>query len=290
MRKVPLAGPQDNPAPVTVTVAELHVYPVKGLAGIRLSRARLTPRGLEHDRRFMVVDGAGTFLTQREHPRMATVWTEIADGELLLSAPDRGEVTLPLAPDAGERLSARVWNSLCEAIAPSPEADAWLSDFLGLACRLAYMPEWSERQVNPAYAGPGHLVGFADGYPVLVTSVSSLADLNARLRHPVPMNRFRPNLVVAGAPAYAEDDWRELRAGEARLRIAKPCERCQVTTTDQATGEVRGAEPLATLSAYRATADYSSRFGMNAVVLQAGLVEEGAALALSGGEGSLGPP
>lgn len=281
MRKVPLAGPQYNPAPVSVTIAELHVYPVKGLRAIRVARARLTRRGLEHDRRFMVVDAGGTFLTQRGHPSLATVWTDITGGELRLAAPDRDEIAVSLEPTGGEALEVRVWESRCRALAPSPAADAWLSAFLGLDCRLVYMPEATERPVDPRFAGPGHHVGFADGYPVLVASTASLADLNARLAKPVPMNRFRPNVVLSGAPAYAEDGWREIRSGSARLRLAKPCQRCQVTTIDQATGEVRSAEPLATLSAYRATADCTNRFGMNAVVLETGLVEEGATVAIS---------
>lgn len=266
---------------MAVLVSQLNVFPVKGLKGIAVDSAMLTDRGLANDRRFMVVDRDGLFLSQRELPRMATIWTEIAEGELRIAAPDLGEVALPLAPTDGEPLLVEIWNSTCRAIAPSPEADRWLATCLGRSCRLVYMPEETVRMVNPRYAGPGHRVGFADGYPVLVAGESSLADLNARMEQPVPMNRFRANVVLSGAGAFAEDGWRELRVGNARLRLAKPCGRCQVTTTDQVTGEVRSPEPLATLSAYRPSEEFGPRFGMNAVVLDTGLLQVGMEVAMS---------
>ncbi len=260
------------------TVSQLHVYPVKGLKGIALDSAPATARGLAHDRRFVVVDPDGMFLSQRELPAMATVWTEIAGDELRLAAPDEGEVALPLAPAAGERLRVQVWNSACEALAPSREADAWLTAVLGRPCRLAYMPDSTRRLSNPRHGGEGRLVGFADGYAYLVVGEASLAALNARLARPVPMDRFRPNIVVAGAPAFAEDGWGEFTVGSARLAMAKPCGRCQVTTTDQATGEVTGPEPLATLAAWRPSEAYGARFGMNAVTVAEGAVRIGDAL------------
>lgn len=258
-----------------VAIAQLWTYPVKSLKGIRLDAARVTPRGLAHDRRFMVVDPDGTFLTQREFPALATVWTEIGDGQLRLSAPDRDEVAVPLEPEEGEPLEVEVWNSVCRAIAPSAAADRWLSDALGRPCRLAYMPEATRRESNVRHAGPGRLVGFADGYAHLVVSEASLAALNARLAQPVPMDRFRPNIVLAGAAAFEEDGWRDFAAGTARLRMAKPCGRCQVTTTDQATGEVTGPEPLATLGAWRPSEEFGARFGMNAVTITEGEVRVG---------------
>ena len=214
---------------MATTLAGLHVYPVKGLKGIDLQASRCTARGLEHDRRFMVVDAANEFLTQREHPRMATVWTDIAGDSLLLSAPDAGEVAVPLVPTGPATLNVRVWRSECAAAPVSRQADAWLSEQLGLACRLVYMPDTTRRLSNPDYAGSDRLVGFADGYAYLITGAASLTDLNARLasrrQPPLPMNRFRPNMVVAGAAAYAEDGWKDIRIGGAVLRAAKPCAR-----------------------------------------------------------------
>ena len=203
---------------------------------------------------------------------MATIWTEIDGGELRLAAPEADEVTVPLVPAEGEPLPVEVWNSRCQAIAPSPEADRWLSACLGSACRLVYMPASTRRLSNPAHAGTGRLVGFADGYAYLVVSEASLADLNARLARPVPMDRFRPNIVVTGTPAFAEDGWGDFAAGEALLRMAKPCGRCQVTTTDQSTGELCGPEPLATLATYRDSPQFGVRFGMNAVTVRAGRI------------------
>ena len=268
-----------------ITLASLHIYPVKGLKGIDLGEARCTDRGLEHDRRWMVVDSTGVFLTQREHPKMATVWTDIAGGALALSAPDVASVEVPLVPRSAPRLRVKVWASVCDAVPVSSAADAWLSDYLGLACQLVYMPDDSQRYSNRSYAGEGKRVGFADGYAYLAIGEASLADLNARLvakQHPaLPMNRFRPNLVVSGSAAYAEDGWKEIRVGEAILRAAKPCGRCQVTTTDQATGEVKGPEPLATLSTYRDSQEFGVKFGMNLVTVKEGTVRVGNAVEIS---------
>jgi uncharacterized protein YcbX len=260
-------------------VAGLYVYPVKGLKGFAVEAAFATSRGLRHDRRFMVVDAGGRFLSQRELPQMATVWTQVEEGELRLAAPERDEVAVPVEPARGEPVTVTVWNSTCEALAPSPDADRWLSGFLDRPCRLVYMPESTRRLSNPEHAGADRLVGFADGYAFLVATEASLADLNGRLARPVPMDRFRPNLVVRGATPYAEDGWGEFGVGGARLRMAKPCGRCQVTTIDQATGEVTGPEPLATLAGYRDRPAFGACFGMNAVTVREGPVRVGDALA-----------
>ncbi len=263
-------------------VSALHVYPVKGLKGIDVAAARCTDRGLEHDRRWMVVDAAGEFVSQRSHPRMATVWTEVAGEALVLAAPDMPPLEVPLAPAPGPTAPVRVWKSVCEAQAAPPAADAWLSEYLGFACRLVYMPDATHRASNPQYAGDGKLVSFADGYALLAIGAASLADLNARLAakgHPkLPMNRFRPSLVFTGAEAYAEDGWGTVRIGEAVLRAAKPCGRCQVTTTDQSTGEIVGAEPLATLASYRESDEFGIMFGMNLVVERTGRLAVGDAV------------
>jgi len=261
------------------TVSGINVYPVKGMKGIALERALCTDRGIEHDRRWMVVDGEGHFLSQREHPRMATVWTDLDRDFLSLSAADAGEVRVPLEPPPAPPMKVRVWRSTVEALPASREADFWLSEYLGMPCRLVYMPDDSERYSNPQYAGEGKRVGFADGYAYLLIGEGSLQDLNARLaekEHPaLPMNRFRPNLVVAGSPPYAEDGWKEVRIGGAVFRAVKPCGRCQVTTTDQSSGEVRGPEPLATLAEYRESGEFGLMFGMNLVSEVAGKVRVG---------------
>jgi uncharacterized protein YcbX len=265
---------------MNATVKSLHVYPVKGMKGIDLAEARATERGLEHDRRWMVVDPSGGFFTQRSHPKLATLWTELFDGALELSAPDAGSVAAPLTPESTVPIRVRVWSSTCDALPVSPRVDAWLSEYLEEPCRLVYMPDSTRRASNPAYAGDGErLVGFADGFAYLIANAASLDDLNARLAtggHPaLPMNRFRPNIVVAGAAPYAEDRWGELKVGGALLRAAKPCGRCEVTTTDQATGERRGPEPLATLATYRSSDEFGVMFGLNLVAIEPGTVRVG---------------
>ena len=264
---------------MALTVSALHVYPVKGLKGIPLESARATDRGLEHDRRWMVVDRDGTFVSQRSHPKMATVWTEIEGGQVVLSAPDVQSVALPLEIRREGDTSVTVWSSTVKAAVGPDEANRWISDYLGDEFRFVYMPDGTRRDSNPKYAGYDKRVGFADGYAYLVISEASLADLNARLLakgHPaLPMNRFRPSFVVSGAAPYAEDGWKRIRIGEAVIEAAKPCGRCQVTTTDQATGEVRGPEPLATLASYRDSKEVGVMFGMNCVTVAAGAVTVG---------------
>jgi uncharacterized protein YcbX len=257
-----------------ITLSELHVYPVKSLGGIALAEALVTERGLQHDRRWMVVDHEGLFLTQREHPKMATVWVDVSRDSLSLAAPDRDTVEVPLPALPVLPMRVQVWNSTVEAHTVSGEADDWISGHLGTPCRLVYMPDTTRRASNPEFAGPDSAVSFADGYPFLITNEASLADLNRRAGTNLPMNRFRANLVVRGAQAWAEDQWREFTVGEVRFRSAKPCGRCQVTTTDQATGEVRGPEPLATLSTFR-DSRFGVRFGMNLVAIGTGTLRVG---------------
>ena len=270
---------------MAITVTALNVYPVKGLKGIALDEARCTDRGVEHDRRFMLVDPKGMFYTQREHPRMATVWTEIDGDALVLSAPDMPELRVPLRPGGKSKARVQVWNSTCNAVTVGQEADEWFSEYLAMPAALVYMPDDSKRFSNPKFGGDAKRVAFADGYAYLLANEASLAELNARLlaksHSPVPMNRFRANVVVSGAPAWAEDDWGDLRCGgDVLLRTAKPCGRCQVTTTDQATGEVRGPEPLATLAEYR-DSPFGIRFGMNLVTVREGTIRVGDAVELS---------
>ena len=266
---------------MAATISALNIYPVKGLKGIALDAARVTARGLENDRRWMVVGRDGVFLSQRGIPRMATVWTELDGSALRLSAPDRDEIAIPI-DEAGEPMTVQVWKSTCAALAVSPDADAWLSDYLSVDCRIVYMPESTRRESNPQYAPPGSLVGFADGYACHAFSDASLADLNARLAskgHPaVPANRFRPNIVIGGAEPYMEDGWTEVAIGGAEFRATKPCGRCQVPTIDQAIGEVTGSEPTETLATYRESSEFGITFGMNWAVMKPGAIRVGDAV------------
>lgn len=233
-----------------ITVSRLFVYPVKSARGIALEEARLTDRGFEHDRRFLITDRRGAFLTQRELPALALLGVAVAGDALCLSAPGMPPITAPLRPRSGAPRQVRIWGATCDALALGDELAGWLGAYLGVACELVYMPESSIRPVSPTYAHAGERVGFADAYPFLLTTEESVAELAGRLAEPAPMNRFRPNIVVRGAAPYAEDGWRAMTIGGVPFHVAKPSERCIVLTVDQVTGR-KGKEPLATLAGYR---------------------------------------
>ena len=267
---------------MTTSLLSIHIFPVKALCGISLSQALVTPRGLQNDRRFLVIDANDRFLTQRDHPKMAAVWVEIATSksgdEVIFSAPDLESISFPVAPAESPTRTVQIWSSQVDAQSVSSEADQWLSDYLAAAVRLVYMPDSCSRRINPDFARNGEIVSFADGYPLLVVSRASLDDLNVRIvkngGQPLPMNRFRPNLVIGGCEAYAEDRLSEIAIGEAVFRAAKPSIRCQVTSTDQAEGVVRGPEPLQTLATYRDTPN-GVMFGMNLIPVKLGTVRVG---------------
>jgi uncharacterized protein YcbX len=263
---------------MTVKLSGIHIYPVKGLGGITLEQSDCTTRGLRYDRRFMVVDRVDEFVSQREIPKMATIWTAIIGSKLEIAAAERESVSVDIEPRATPTHSVRVWSSHVSAQTVSAEADTWLSDYLGRDVRLVYMPNNAERFCNPEYAKNNEMVSFADGFPYLMTNEASHDNLNQKISRrggaAIPMNRFRSNLVVSGATAWAEDDWKDIAIGSALFRVAKPCARCQVTTTDQATGAMRGPEPLMTLSTFRDT-NKGILFGVNLVPVKLGTVRVG---------------
>lgn len=237
-------------------LSALHFYPVKGLRGCRVDTAEVDELGLVGDRRFMVVDETGRFLSQRTLPRMALVQTQLTTDDLIMRTPDGGELRVPRrAQSDTEPRAVSIWKSdglLAEDC--GEDAAAWLGGVLGRACRLVRIGERFLRPILKPAAGPGDRVHFADAVPFLVISEASLAGLNDRLvaqgEEPVPMDRFRPNLVIAGAPAHAEDQWPRFRIGAIAFRAAGPCGRCMVPTIDQETG-TRGVEPMRTLGTYR---------------------------------------
>ena len=240
----------------------LYRYPVKSLRGGGFDTLEVDGRGLCFDRHWMVVDAQGQFVTQRQQARMALIDTRVDDdGGLLLQAP--GMPDLMVRGAQGASLPVVVWRDKVNAIPVGGDADAWLSEFLAIDCRLVVFPYDARRAVDPDYAAATDQVGFADGFPFLLISQASLDDLNARLAQPVPMLRFRPNLVVEGCTAYAEDGWRRIRIGELEFRVAKPCSRCIIPTIDPATAQ-RSAEPLRTLMSYRRR-DNRIYFGQNLI-------------------------
>jgi len=241
-------------------LASLHIYPVKGCRAVDLDRAAVEPWGLAGDRRWLIVDADCQFMTQRKHPALARVVISPGPGaDITVSSDGRPSLRVAAPDDAAEQLKVTVWRSTVPAAAAGDEADAWFSGYLGEPARLVYLDDPTRRSVDPEYGQDGDTVSFADGYPLLLTSADSLEQLNQWLteagHQPVPMNRFRPNAVVTGYQPWAEDHWRRITIGTVRFRVAKPCARCVVTTTDQATGE-RGSQPLKMLAARR-------RFGQN---------------------------
>jgi uncharacterized protein YcbX len=230
-------------------ITSLFVFPVKSLGGIAVSESLVAKRGLEHDRRWMIVDADGVFMTQRSDTRLALFRTAISPEGLHLTNPC-GETMIANFKPLGKQRSVRVWKDTCDAVQVSAEIDAWLSNSLEQPCGLVYMPEGSHRATSATYTQAGDIVGFADAFQILVIGDSSLDELNSRLDLPLPINRFRPNITVMGWAPHQEDDWSELQIGDVVLRAAKKCGRCSVTATDQQTGVV-GVEPLRTLAGYR---------------------------------------
>jgi uncharacterized protein YcbX len=254
------------------TVRALNIYPIKSCAGVPLAEARVTPTGLAFDRHWLVVDESGAFLTQRVLPRLALVRPALSDHTLRVAAPGMGPLSLPVN-GPGERRAVTIWRDTCTGIDQGEIPAEWLSDFLDRRVRLMRFDFDQPRLSDPRWAGDsGATTAFSDGYAVLVASEASLADLNARLARPLPMDRFRPNVVIDGIEAFDEDHVSTLTIAGAGLRLVKPCTRCVVTTTDQETAErAEDNEPLATLAAYRRREELDGVcFAMNAIVTRTG--------------------
>lgn len=253
-------------------ISELAIHPLKSAARVELPALALEAQGPAWDRRWMLVDSSGHFVTQRTHPRLCLVSATVAEGRLILAAP--GCPTLPVCPDLRPaRLTVRVWDDAVAAEAPSPAADAWCSAFLGMPVRLVFLPASVRRPVDPRYAGAGQYTAFSDGFPLLLASQSSLDHLNGLLQAeglaPVDWRRFRPNVVVAGElPPHAEDGWRRLRVGAVELALVKPCSRCVIPSIDPDSGD-KDSRILTILRRYRTREDGRLYLGQNAVVRQA---------------------
>ena len=256
------------------TLSTTHVYPIKSCAPLTVASAVVEARGLVGDRRWMITDAGGNFLTGRQHPRLTLIRAEPDGDALLLHAP--GLPKLRLAPPcAAARIATTVWKSTVQALLSNAEADAWISAFLGLPARFVFMDADCVRAVSLEYGRPGDEVSFADGYPLMLISQSSLDALNEKLAVPLPMLRFRPSIVVAGTRSHAEDGWKRIRVGTVEFDVVKPCARCVFTTVDFARGEFDpSGEPLRTLASYRRS-DRGILFGQNLIPRGTGLLRIG---------------
>ena len=255
-------------------ISEINIYPIKSLKGITLNEAVVEKRGLQFDRRWMLTDPDGMFFTQRQVPKMATVKVTVDSGELIVESDYAGRMLVPFAPDKGHRQNVVVWQSEVAGLVYNGEVSEWFSDALGKKCQLVVMPEATERHVSKPFDTGSDIVSFADGYPLLLIGEASLDELNKRIEanfelpprprdadtrpkqgaeffEPLPMNRFRPNVVVSGSGPFEEDRWARIRIGEITFRVPKPCGRCVMTTVEQTTGTFDGKEPLRTMAMFR---------------------------------------
>lgn len=264
----------------SIYISALHTYPVKSCAGILHERAELVERGLRYDRQWMVVDAANKFITQRENPRMALVQTKLSNDELILTAPDLPPLHVPLAEHEGEKRDVVVWKDTCQAVDEGETAARWFTKLLHAEARLVRMTESFERLTSTEYTDIPGTLSFADGYPLLFISEGSLEDLSIRLvtraKDPVLMNRFRPNVVIAGCDPYAEDSWHHVQIHGIRFDVVKPCARCAITTVDQSLGVIPDVhEPLATLATYRRGKNGGAMFGQNVLHRGCGMLQVG---------------
>ncbi len=266
-----------------ISISQLAIYPVKSCAQINVTSAVIDSFGLQWDRRWMLVNEKGKFLSQRLLPRMCLIEPQLTDSGLLLQAPAMPTCEINTV-DNNSAVEVNVWGDICQAIDCGDTAANWLSTFLEKKCRLVYFPQDEVRQVDLDYANQGDKTAFSDGFPFLLLSEASLADLNRRIQQAdatqptLEMRRFRPNIVVSGCEAFAEDSWSKIQIGETILRIVKPCSRCVIPSIDPNTG-IRGIEPTQTLKTFRQGAcgrnDTKLYFGQNVIAESPGTFEVG---------------
>ncbi len=264
-----------------LSISQLYIYPIKSLGGIAVATANLTSRGLQHDRRLMLADENNRFLTQREHPAMALLQPVLAANGLYIHQKKNQlePLFIPAQPTSGQSVIATVWDDNCEAHPYDIAVNNWFSQALGLSCRLLYMPETRKREADKKNAHNNEIVSFADGYPMLLIGQASLDDLNARMAAPLPMNRFRPNIVFTGGEPFLEDQLLQFSINGIDFTGVKPCARCVMTTIDQQEG-TSSKEPLKTLAGYRQK-NNKILFGQNLVHSGEGCISVGDSLIIN---------
>ena len=268
-------------------LSEIFIYPVKSLAGIKVSNWQVNEKGLLHDRKWMLIDSNNQFLSQRRVPKMVLIKTQLTENELILSTAVSGSILLPLYPVDGQSCITTIWHDQCSAKTTSNEADQWLSDFLGIECKLVYQADEVVRSVDPDYAMATDKINFSDGFPFLIVSEASLNTLNQAMDVQLPIQRFRPNLVISHCESYAEDSWREITINNIGFRLPKPCSRCSVPTIDTETAKTN-KEPLTTLNRLRKWNKHVY-FGQNALHNNTGDLSVGNEVEINR-TGSMHPP
>lgn len=259
-----------------LSISQLFIYPIKSLGGISIKSATITDRGLQYDRRFLLIDENNSFLTQRVFPKMALLQTAIEDDTLLVFQKNTNEdkLVLPLSPaKVSKNILVKIWDDDCEAQLVSEEVDDWFSKKLNRYCRLVYMPQSTKRKVDAKYAFNNEITSFSDAFPLLIIGQSSLDDLNSRLTVPLPINRFRPNIVFTGGAPFQEDLMEHFKISGCDFYCVKPSARCVITTTDQETA-ITGKEPLKKLSTYRSK-NNKVYFGQNVLLKGEGKINAG---------------
>jgi len=262
-------------------LTQINIYPIKSLGGISLQSATVEERGLQYDRRWMLVDEQNKFITQRLHPKMALLKVEINNDLLTIKHKQNklSPLTIPLLPYDDEEINVQIWKDNVTALKYSHDANDWFTEAIDFKCQLVYMPDSTKRKVDPKYA-KNKMVSFADGYPFLIIGEESLNDLNERLEEPLPMTRFRTNFVFGGGKPFDEDNWKTIKIGNMVFHSTKSCSRCVITTINQNTG-ITGKEPLKTLATFRQK-DNKVMFGMNLIADGFGKVTVGDEIKING--------
>lgn len=258
-----------------ITVSQLYIYPVKSLGGVPVNSVKITDRGFEYDRRWMLIDSNNNFLTQRENAVMALLQVEIKnEGLKVFHKQNENEfIIIPFQQQKNERVQTNIWGVPCTPLLVDNEVDKWFSKALGMTCRLVYMDDATQVMIDERYNINNSLTSFSDGYPILMTSEASMNDLNNRLKEQLSISRFRPNIVIAGSAPYEENSMQEFMINEINFYGVKPSARCVVTTIDQHTG-IKGKEPLKTLATYRSM-NNKIYFGENVIAASTGIVSVG---------------
>jgi uncharacterized protein YcbX len=263
-------------------ITAINAYPIKSCRGVPLGSAEIDRLGLVGDRRLMLVDAGNRFISQREIPGLAAIVPTLDGSTLVVSTPGRESFRIPLDLDASLR-NVSVWGN--DDIAAADQGDGaarWFSDAIGVSCRLVAFGTSAHNSIDAEFSPRADAeTAFTDGYPIMAVLQESLDDLNTRLADPVPMQRFRPSVVISGAPAWSEDDWTAMKLGAIDCDVVKPCARCVITTTDQVTGVRHGRqEPLRTLAEFRTIPGLGAIFGQNIVPRATGVLCVGDAVEL----------